>query len=175
MDKFVLFDRDGTLIVDPEDLRVDKIEKLELFEDTIPALRLLKDAGFKAIIITNQAGISEGRLNNVDFARINNKFLTMARASGIDIIDTFMCPHQKSDGCSCIKPNPTMILEAAREHGFEVGDVFMVGDRETDILAGIAAGTKTILVETGNEAVKSSQANYRAATLTKAAEYIIEN
>ena len=173
--KIVLFDRDGTLIKDPADERVDSVEKIELFDDTVPALRALHEAGFSIILITNQAGISEGLLTTAEFARINNSVMELLRRSGITILDTFMCPHVDADKCDCRKPKPTMILEAAREHGFNIDDVYMIGDRESDINAGIAAGTKTMLVATGNTPVNGSKADHIVTTLTKAVDIILDD
>ncbi len=70
--KIVLLDRDGTIIQDPPDERLDREEKIELFADSISALKKLAENGFSVILVTNQAGISEGRIMREDFARINN-------------------------------------------------------------------------------------------------------
>jgi imidazoleglycerol-phosphate dehydratase/histidinol-phosphatase len=76
-DKIVFLDRDGTVIVDPPDLRVDKIEKIELFPDSIGALKYLADNNFSVIFITNQAGIAEGRLNTEEFNKRFNPTVLM--------------------------------------------------------------------------------------------------
>ena len=73
MMKVIFLDRDGTIIQDPIDERVDEIEKIELFDDSIEALKYLADNGFCAVIITNQAGIAEGRITEDDFWRIQDE------------------------------------------------------------------------------------------------------
>jgi D-glycero-D-manno-heptose 1,7-bisphosphate phosphatase len=173
--KVVLLDRDGTIIRDPEDERVDKEAKIELFPDTIEALRLLADNDFSIIIITNQAGIAEGLLSEDDFFRINTKVIEMFAPTGIKILKTYFCPHQKKDECDCRKPSPKMLLEAVKEFNLNAADLYMVGDRESDIDAGIAAGTKTILVKTANEEIIAEQATYTANTFLEAAKYILSN
>lgn len=171
----ILLDRDGTVIRDPEDERVDKEEKIELFSYSIDALKYLALNNFEVILITNQAGISEGRINLDDFNRINNKVLEMLAPSGIKILKTFMCPHRPNDNCICRKPKPTMILEAIKEFNLDSKKLYIVGDRESDIDAGINAGIKTILVKTANVHVVADQANYTAPNLLDAVKYAVEN
>ena len=171
--KLVLFDRDGTLIIDPPDLRVDRIDKIKLFPDTIAALKLLAGAGYAIILVTNQAGIGEGLLNKRQFEKINAAVVDKLATSGIQVLKTFMCPHTEQALCDCRKPKPKLLLDAAQQFGLDLSVTYMVGDRQSDILAGIAAGTKTILVSTGNAHVTSSEANYTAATLTDAVQHIL--
>lgn len=173
--KIILLDRDGTIIRDPEDERVDKEEKIELFTDSIEALSYLAKNDFSGILITNQAGIAEGRINVEGFNKINNKVIEMLSPSGIKILKTYMCPHSPEDKCECRKPKPTMILEAIKDFNLDPQNVYMVGDRESDINAGINAGTKTILVETANVPVVAEQANYTALNLLDAVKYIVEH
>lgn len=168
----VFLDRDGTVIVDPEDERVDREDKIRLFPDSIEALRYLAEHDFAVIFITNQAGVAEGRINPQDFERINNKVLEMLAPSGVKILKTFMCPHSPEDNCECRKPKPTMLLEAAREFGIDLARTYMVGDRKSDIFAGVNAGTKTILVKTANVPVDVNEATYTAPNLLDAVKYI---
>jgi D-glycero-D-manno-heptose 1,7-bisphosphate phosphatase len=172
----VLLDRDGTIIKDPLDERVDREDKIELFPDSIEALKYLADNDFAIIIITNQAGISEGRINAQDFDRIHGKVLEMLASSGVKILKTFMCPHGPNDGCDCRKPKPTMILDAAKEFNLDLAKIYMVGDNISDIDAGINAGTKTVLVETAtNKKVVAEQATYSAPNLLDAVKYVVSH
>lgn len=174
-ERVIFLDRDGTVIRDPEDERVDKEEKIELFPDSIDALKHLAENNFSVILITNQAGIAEGRINIEDFNRINSKVIEMLSPSGIKILKTYMCPHAPEDKCECRKPKPTMILEAIKEFNLDPKNLYMVGDRESDINAGINAGIKTILVKTANIPAVVHQANYTAHNLMDAVKYVIEN
>jgi len=171
--KIIFLDRDGTVIRDPEDERVDTEQKIELFPDSIEALRYLAEQDFSVIFITNQAGISEGRINLEDFEHIHGKVLATLSPSGVKVLKTYMCPHGPKDNCDCRKPKPKMLLEAIGEFNLSPKDIFMVGDRESDIEAGIKAGTKTILVKTANIDVVADQATYTALNLLDAVKYAV--
>jgi D-glycero-D-manno-heptose 1,7-bisphosphate phosphatase len=173
--KAVFLDRDGTLIVDPPDLRVDSISDIHLFPDTLKALSLLASLDFGVIEITNQAGIAEGRINRTDFETINNKVLEIIESSGVKVLKTYMCPHAPEDNCVCRKPKPYLILQAARDFTIDLAESYLIGDRLSDIEAGLNAGTKTILVKTANVPVSSDQATYTAANLLEAVQYIRDN
>jgi D-glycero-D-manno-heptose 1,7-bisphosphate phosphatase len=96
----------------------------------------------------------------------------MIEPTGIEILSTYVCPHKAGDNCECRKPKPLMILQAAKEFDIDLAASYMIGDRQSDIMAGVNAGTKTILVQTGNEPVNSPEATYIAANLKDAVRYI---
>jgi histidinol-phosphate phosphatase family protein len=171
--KAVFLDRDGTVILDPPDFRVDSIDEIELFSDSIDALKLLADNGFSIIFITNQAGIGEGRFSHEEFQVIQAKVLELLKPSGANFLETFVCPHVAADDCECRKPKPKLILDAAQKYDIDLASSFMVGDRLTDIITGVNAGTKTILVKTGLEPVETDQATFTAKNLLEAAQYIV--
>lgn len=173
--KVVLLDRDGTVIVDPPDERVDSEGKIQLFPDSIVALKKLADNGFSVVLITNQAGISEGRLKLDDFNRINNKIIEQLGVSGIKILKTYICPHGPNDGCECRKPKPTMILQAIQDFKLNPAEIFMAGDHRPDVLAGKGAGTRTILVRTANVQDEAPEADYQAQSLNEAVDYVLAN
>jgi len=163
------------MIVDPPDLRVDSISDLHMFPDTVKALKLLATLDYGVFEVTNQAGIGEGRITRADFERINNTFLDLIDASGVKILKIYICPHRAEDHCACRKPKPLMLLEAAKEFDIDLAESYVIGDRESDILAGVNAGTKTILVKTGNTPVTSPEATYTAADFLEAVKYIAAN
>jgi D-glycero-D-manno-heptose 1,7-bisphosphate phosphatase len=171
----VFLDRDGTIIVDPPDERVDTIAKIQLFPWTLEALKILAKIDFGVIIITNQAGIAEGRITEDEFKIINDKVLDMLKPSGIKILKTYVCPHGPDDNCDCRKPKPTMILQAAKEFDIDLANSYMVGDHQSDVMAGVNAGTKTILVQTGNTPETSEEATYTAVNLLEAVRYISQS
>lgn len=171
----IFLDRDGTIIFDPEDERVDREDKIKLFPDSIEALKYLADHNFAVIFISNQAGIAEGRINLNDFNRINNKVLEMLSPSGIKVLKTYVCPHSPQDKCECRKPKPTMILKAAQEFNVNPAKSYMVGDSESDIFSGINAGMKTVLVKTANKSVEVKEATYTAPNFLDAVKYISAN
>ncbi len=171
--KTVFLDRDGTLIVDPADLRVDSLDEVVLFPDTLVAMRYLADHNFNAVIITNQAGIAEGRFTEQTFWQIHNAFLEMLEPTGIQILNTYLSPHGKNEGHDWRKPNPGMLLQAAQDFDLNLPEIYMIGDRPSDVQAGINAGTKTILVKTGNVDVEAPETDYTAPHLLDAAKYIV--
>ena len=176
--KIALLDRDGTVIVDPPDLRVDKLEKIELFSDSIEGLKYLADNDFAVILITNQAGIEEGRLTEEEFWLIHNEVLRQLEPSGFKFLKTYMNGEMKRpDNTEWRKPGPKMLLQAAEDFDLDLSQIYMVGDAQTDIQAAINAGCKGgILVQTATgEEVVSPNAVYSAPSLLDAAHYIVVN
>ena len=171
--KIILLDRDGTVVVDPPDNRVDSLDKAVLFPDVIEALKLLADHDYGVIFVTNQAGIAEGRITEEEAWKIHRKVMRLIKPSGITVLKTYMCPHSPKDRCVCRKPHPTMLLWAADDFDFQPSDVYMIGDRMTDVKAGKSAGTKTVQVGTGNEKLVDNTADFFADSLLEAVNFAI--
>jgi D-glycero-D-manno-heptose 1,7-bisphosphate phosphatase len=172
--KVALLDREGTVIVDPSYDRVDCIEKVRLLPYALEALGHLAAHNFAIIFITNQSSIGQGHITEDGFSQIHAAVLKMIKPSGINVLGTYVCPHGPSDNCACRKPQPTMLLEAADDYGFSLADTYMVGDRLSDISAGINAGAKTILVETGKRPVSSDEVSFTAPNLLDAVRHIVQ-
>lgn len=171
--KAVFLDRDGTVNAGvPKFDRVDNVDKVELLPNTIEALRILADMDYGVFFVTNQAGLAEGIINWTDFNAINNKIQELILPSGINIIATYVCPHGEDEDCECRKPKPKLLLDAAEEFDIDLGQSWMIGDRSTDVMTGVNAGTRTILVKTGITSAESDQATYIAPTLLEAVQYI---
>lgn len=171
--KAVLLDRDGTVIAEPPDECVDSVQKIELFPDTIEALRYLASHSFAVIFVTNQAGIAEGRITMADFKNIHEHVKAMLASSGVTILETYMCPHGPKDDCNCRKPKPTLLLRAIQEHNLDSQNTYFIGDRSSDIVAGMNAGVKAVLVKTATTPAESTQATYNAPTLLDAVKYVV--
>lgn len=172
----VFLDRDGTVIVDPKDERVDTVKKIELFPDTIEALKYLADNDFAIVFITNQAGVAEGRISEDDFWRIHNEVLKQLKPSGVKVLKTYM--NGEAPGPNATewrKPGSMMLLKAAEDLKLNLANIYMVGDSESDILAGIKARCKgSILVETAtNKKVASTHAVFSAPHLIDAVQYVV--
>lgn len=148
MNKSFFIDKDGTLVNNSGYPKIIPSDVL-LENDVLKGLKHIQEKGYKIIIISNQPWIAKGRatLKEIDeiFVRLKNKLAQ----KGIKIDDYYYCPHQSSDYCECKKPLPKMILDAAQYHKIDLSQSYTVGDMDDDILAGLAAGTKTILVKTG--------------------------
>lgn len=175
--KVVLLDRDGTVIKDPPDYRITSEQEIVLFDDSISALQILAEHGFKVIFITNQAGIAEGIITEQDFWRINNEVISQLSPSHVKILATYMNWEAGEDASEWRKPGPLMLQRAAQDYNFDLADVFMVGDNVSDIEAANRAGCKGgVLVKTAtNKEVTSDSAVFSADTLTEAVNYIVEN
>jgi D-glycero-D-manno-heptose 1,7-bisphosphate phosphatase len=174
--KAVFLDRDGTINAGiPKYERVDSIDKIELFPDTLEALALLAELDYGIFFVTNQAGIAEGLITIEEFNAINDEILRQIEPSDAVVLETFVCPHGERDACACRKPQPTMLLEAAKKYEIDLANSYMVGDRLSDIETGINAGTQTILVQTGAITDDRGIATYTASTLLDAARYIVEH
>lgn len=130
----VLFvDRDGTLIEEPPDERVDRLEKIRLMPGVIPALLALRQAGFSLVMVTNQDGLGTPALPQEDFDRAHRFTLELFASQGIDFEAVFVCPHFLNDACGCRKPKPGLVEDYLQSHPIDAARSFMVGDRDTDL------------------------------------------
>ena len=130
----VLFvDRDGTLIEEPADERVDRLEKIRLLPDVIPALLALKRAGYGLVMVTNQDGLGTPALPRDVFDRAHRFTLDLFASQGIDFEAVFICPHFLHDACGCRKPKLGLVEEYLKHHPLDAARSFMVGDRDTDL------------------------------------------
>src|ERR1700727_221747 len=128
--RLALIDRDGTIIVDNVYLRDP--EGIEFAPGAIEGLRLLRDAGFALVLITNQSGIARGYFDSATLGRIHDRLQSMLVAEGIRLKAIYFCPHGPDDGCDCRKPAPGMVTKAMRDLGFRPGEGVVVGDSGAD-------------------------------------------
>lgn len=128
------------------------------------ALELLRQKGYLRIVVSNQSSLALGLIEQSEFDRMQEA----TRSLPVD--DVFVCTHLPDAGCNCRKPAPGMLFQAGRTYGIDFSRSFMVGDHETDIQAGKAAGTKTILVT--SHVYVTSGADRRVMSLMEAAEFI---
>lgn len=156
MNKAVFLDRDGTIIKDM--VYLSKEEDIEIIPEAVEAIKILKNNNYLVILITNQSGIARGYYSVEQFNRVNIKVINIFKEKGAMIDDTYFCPHL-DNGCACRKPNPGMILDAAKEHDIDLSNSFVIGDKNTDIEAGKNAGCRTIFVLTGQENVEDQSVN----------------
>jgi D-glycero-D-manno-heptose 1,7-bisphosphate phosphatase len=171
--KAVFLDRDGTITVGtPTYERVDSLEKVKLLPNSLEALRILASMDYAVFIITNQAGLSEGIITMDQYEEINQKILSLIQPSGIEIQKIYLCPHTEADACDCRKPKPKLLFDAAKEYSIDLTNSWMIGDRPSDVTAGVSAGTKAILVKTGVPTVESDQAITTVPSLLEAVCYI---
>ncbi len=137
--------RDGTLMEDTG--YVSDPAHVRIFDGVREALDALKAYGFLTVIVTNQSGIGRGYFTHADYEAVQARFLELLGPGRIDA--TYCCPEHPDTATDRRKPGPGMLLEAARDLGIDLTRSWMVGDRAGDLEAGRAAGTRAILVLTG--------------------------
>ena len=154
MKRAVFLDRDGTMLEEAGYL--DRLERLVFFPYTVDAVRLLNDAGFAVIVATNQAGIARGLVKE-SFVAEAHRHISMRLAAGGARVDAYYyCPHYPqgiidalSAPCTCRKPQPGMLKQAAQDHHLDLSGSFVVGDRWHDVELAQNVGARGILVRTG--------------------------
>lgn len=171
MRRAVFLDRDGVLnqsiVVDGQPKSPLTPEQTILYDDVEEACSRLRAAGFVLICVTNQPNIARGVQSADSIAAINAKINLL-----LCLHDMRVCPHDDGDGCHCRKPKPGLIVDAAREHGVDLTQSFMVGDRWRDTDAGRAAGCRTVWIDRGY-AEKPADAHHTCRGLGDAADWII--
>jgi D-glycero-D-manno-heptose 1,7-bisphosphate phosphatase len=149
--KAVFLDRDGTVVRDVGYL--SDPGELEFIPGAADAVKMLNEAGFKVIVVSNQSGVARGLIEESRLADIHARLDEMLGEYGAKVDGYYYCPHHPEHGerirCDCRKPGPEMANIAAREHGIDLARSYFVGDKMSDILLGKNAGGKTILVLTG--------------------------
>ena len=168
----IFFDRDGTLMEDTG--YVSDPALVSLLPGALDILPALKAAGFRLIIITNQSGIGRGYFTVADYEAVHIRFLELLGADYFDA--TYFCPDHPDVASERRKPGPGMLLEAARDFDLDLQRSWMIGDRESDLLAGRAAGTRTVLVRTGiGASAPTTHADFVAKDLAEAAAFILRD
>ncbi len=133
LQKIAFLDRDGTLVWEPLDEQVDRLEKISLLPDVIPALLRIRDAGYQFVMITNQDGLGTESFPEAAFRVCQDFILELFSSQGIVFREVFVCPHYPTDGCKCRKPLPGHIGDFMRRANVDRATSFVVGDRETDL------------------------------------------
>jgi histidinol-phosphate phosphatase family protein len=147
MKKAVFIDRDGT--INEEKGYLNNLGDFLLFEKTHKALKALKKAGYKLILITNQSGLSTGMVELKNLNKIHRKMIKELKASGAELDDIYVCPHSPEDNCECRKPKTKLVFEAKEKYGLNLKDCWVIGDKTSDIEMGKRAGCRTVLLKTG--------------------------
>lgn len=185
----IFLDRDGVLIED-RGLLVDPA-KIRVLDGVPRALQNLHDAGFLLVVVTNQAVVARGLVTPSQMQDIHVAMQRLLQHAGGPPLDAiYSCPHHPEatlpeyrTACQCRKPRPGLLLRAAEELHLDLKASFMVGDRITDIIAAVAAGCRTILVQTGQHTAPpivtvdplddTCRPDYTCPDLAAAAEWIL--
>jgi len=160
MKKAIFVDRDGVLIKDIAHLT--KIKEVEFIQSSIKAIKILNSLGYLVIGISNQSVVARGLSTEEQVEKVNQYIIKYYKSNDAIIESIYYCPHyldgiikEYSKKCNCRKPEPGLILKAAKDFGINLKESFMVGDQESDIIAGSRAGCKTILLKSGYWDIKN--------------------
>ena len=145
--RFVILDRDGTIIEEREYL--SDPEQVTLLPGAGAALRELQQMGFGLAVITNQSGVGRGFFNLDRVQLIHQCLERLLATEGVRLDGLYVCPHTPEDECACRKPSLGLIRQASAELGFDLKESIVVGDKPCDIDMGNIAGATTFLVRTG--------------------------
>jgi D-sedoheptulose 7-phosphate isomerase len=140
----VFLDRDGTLTEDR--FPPKSVEELRIVPGAAALLANLKEAGYRLIVVTNQPDVGRGLVKRSLVEAVNERLL-----AELPIDRIYVCYHSDEDGCGCRKPKPGMLALAAEAFNIDLGSSYMVGDYWRDVIAGKAAGCKTVFIESSNE------------------------
>jgi D-glycero-D-manno-heptose 1,7-bisphosphate phosphatase len=158
----LFLDRDGTIIRDVGYPR--EPAQVELLPGVNEALRELAGRGFLLVLVSNQSGVGRGLVTPEEAERVHARVVERLAERGVRLDASYYCPHAPGDACRCRKPSPEMLLRAAERLGISRGESFMIGDKPSDVEAGLRAGCRTVLLAAGPQAgAFSSQPHYVAA------------
>jgi D-glycero-D-manno-heptose 1,7-bisphosphate phosphatase len=146
--KLVILDRDGTINHDSEH-HIRSPEEWRPIKGSLEAIARLTQAGYRIVVATNQSGIARGYFTTRTLFQIHETLQRAVGQAGGRVDAFFFCPHAADSACSCRKPQPGMLVEAARRFNVALEDTYMVGDARRDVEAAAAAGARPVLVLTG--------------------------
>jgi D-glycero-D-manno-heptose 1,7-bisphosphate phosphatase len=156
MTRAAFLDRDGVINrkAPTPDQYVTRWEEMQILPGAVEGIALLNRAGFRVIIVTNQRCISKGLITGEELKLLHKRLCENLKSAGATIDAIYYCPHGLNPPCACRKPQPGMLLAAAREHDIDLAESWMIGDSNKDVEAGRNAGCMTAQLlgedETGN-------------------------
>ena len=156
MKKAVFLDRDGVITEDPPHY-AHRVDQMHIIPGSGEAIRLLNERGYLVILVSNQSGVARGYYQEHDISLFNEEMKRHLSLEKAHIDAIYYCPHHPEGiiasfcrSCTCRKPQPGMLIQAAEEHGINLEASFLIGDKYSDILAGKAVNCETIMVLTGH-------------------------
>jgi D-glycero-D-manno-heptose 1,7-bisphosphate phosphatase len=172
-ERSVFFDRDGVLVIpefrDGRSFAPRSLERFAVYPEAGACLARLKAAGFQLIVVTNQPDVGAGKITCETVKQMHAEL-----AAKLPIDDIKVCFHTRDQRCTCRKPLPGMLIEAAAERSIDLPESIMVGDRASDIYAGVAAGCRTAFIDHGYTAeLKPQSADFVGSTLSEVTDWIL--
>ncbi len=181
--KAIFLDRDGVINIDTDLIKTP--DELNVYPFTPSAIHKINESGYLAIVVTNQSVVARNLCTEAELRIIHNKLDTILGAEHAKLDALYYCPHHPDGGfpeenpaykidCHCRKPKPGMLLDAARDFNLDLSQSWFIGDNERDVMAGKAAGVKTISVKSGRYMKDSTvQPDFVCDNLLSAVEFIM--
>lgn len=170
----IFLDRDGTINIDKHYLY--KPADWEWLEGSIEAIRTFNNAGYRVIVATNQSGIARGFFTMAEVHGLHQQVDQWLAPHGARIDAYYICPHHPDFGthraCECRKPKPGLLLQAAREHAIDLSHSWMIGDKTSDVNAGLAAGCRSIMLTSSSPQTEHTHTTPCVENLAAAARII---
>lgn len=174
-------DRDGVINADTG--YVHRWDDFQFLPGVEEAISRLARADYQVVVVTNQSGIGRGLYSAADYEKLTQNMLRHLNAAGAPVLAVYHCPHapgSSADGgaCDCRKPLPGMLLRAAREHRLDLAQSLLVGDKESDVQAGWAAGVGATILVRGNYPLSPDvchRVDRVCESLTDAVEYVLRD
>ena len=141
-------DRDGTLIQEPDDQQVDRLDKIALVPGVMSALERLRQAGFHFVMVSNQDGLGTDAFPEDDFRLTHSFILDLFKSQGFEFLEVFVCPHLPADGCECRKPQVGLVADFMKRVDREAS--IMIGDRDTDLKFARNIGVRGFRLDPGD-------------------------
>ena len=143
--KTVFVDRDGVINQERSDY-VKSISELEIYPNVAKNIKLLKDAGFLVIVITNQSAVNRGIVTHETINQIHNSIQDHLKKYGTFLDGFYYCPHTPNENCNCRKPKSGLLEKAILELNIDLNSSWMIGDSDSDIEAADSVGCKAIKI-----------------------------
>ena len=167
----VFLDRDGVLcrttVCNGKPYAPQHLKDFILLPNAYRSVKLLKQLGFKVIVVTNQPDIGNGLVSSKVVDDMHRKLYAKTKVD-----DIFMCAHRQDEGCNCRKPKAGMLFAASDKHGIDLKRSFMVGDRTGDIKAGQEVGCRTIFIDRRYKEPRPSKTDATVKSLQSATVFI---
>lgn len=174
MSRAAFLDRDGVINQKaPRDRYITRWEEMQILPGVVEAIAILNRAGLLVILVTNQRCVAKGLITAAELDAIHERMRDALASAGATLDGVYCCPHELQPVCSCRKPRPGMLLEAARAHDIDLTASWMIGDSDKDIEAGRNAGCRTVRLLEHGEA-ENVKADMVARSLLEAACKILK-
>jgi len=172
--KVLFIDRDGTLIEEPPDEQVDRLDKVRLMAGVIPALVAARDAGYRFVMVTNQDGLGTPSFPEEQFRPVHDFVIELFASQGIRFEAVCICPHRVGDGCACRKPRLGLLTDFLARQSLDRAASAVIGDRDTDLELARNLGVRGFRVrvqggedETWEAVARQLTLSNRTATVTR--------